>query len=139
MIGLTDRATDGLTDPSSSQSSSLGRTDERTYSAVETRDAFSLNVSSYSGFCLYGLFGFMVNFAWSQTKFVQYVDYFVNSSDVMSLSQVLDNLNTSETSETMEAASLKEPSSSLESARPFPEIFDVNGFSKINLTLKFIE
>ena len=62
---------------------------------------------------------------------------FRNSSDVMSLSQVLNNLNTSETSETMEAASLKEPSSSLESTRPFPEIFDVNGFSIINVIAEF--
>ena len=37
----------------------------------------------------------------------------------------------------MEAASLKEPSSSLESARPFPEIFDVNGFSIFNLIAEF--
>ena len=64
---------------------------------------------------------------------------FRNSSDVMSLSQISNNLNTSETSETMEAASLKEPSSSLESTRPFPEILDVNGFSKINLTLNLIK
>ena len=55
----------------------------------------------------------------------------------MSLSQVLNNLNTSETSETMEAASLKEPSSSLESARPFPEILDVSGFSIINFVAEF--